>query len=283
MCNTYIKIVEGIKSGSIVPYLGPDILENVYHTITGVPMPADSDSLIYAMNDGKPMSPRLMYEFPRAAMHMENKKGRKFLENFLNRVYGDINWTLSKCHHWLHTLRAPYIIDINRDALMQQLMRDTPHTLIIGVSRLAAHPYRFDIFQWSDGTYRKVDQEHVDQSLPVLFKTLGTPLPQPSFVASDADFVDYLTELMGGFAIPNWIKSYRKNKQYVFLGVRFTRDTERMIMSDTICNADDSAGWAFIKAPNDKERRFLKKKNIEIIEDDYLGLMACETLATNVA
>ena len=41
-------------------------------------IPADSESLIYAMNDGKPMAPRLMYEFPRAAMNLENKKSLEF-------------------------------------------------------------------------------------------------------------------------------------------------------------------------------------------------------------
>jgi hypothetical protein len=38
--------------------------------------------------------------------------------------------------------------------------------------------------------------------------------------------------------------------------MRFTRDTERMVMSDIIYAADEPAGWAFIPEPTDKERRF---------------------------
>lgn len=279
MYNEYAEIINGIKSGAVVPFIGPGTLENVRHTVSGTVIPADSDSLIYAMNDGKPMTPRLMYEFSRAAMHIEMKKGRKFLENFLNDIYTDPNWTPSTFHHWLHTLAAPYIVDINRDTQLQHVMHDTRHTLIIGAARLAAHPYRFDIFQWNNGEYRKIEQDDVNKELPILFKPLGSPLPKPSFVASDADFVDYITELMGGFAIPTWLKSYRKKRKYVFMGLRFTRDTERMLMSDIIYDADKPAGWAFIKEPNDKEKRFLEKKNIHIIEADYSSLMTGKMLS----
>jgi len=39
----------------------------------GRPIPADSDSLIIAMNDGKPMAPKLMCEFPHAALSLLGK------------------------------------------------------------------------------------------------------------------------------------------------------------------------------------------------------------------
>ena len=69
-------LIAGIQDGSIVPYLGCGVLADVRHTDTGAAIPADSDSLILAMNNGRPMSPKLMYEFPRAAMNVELKRGR---------------------------------------------------------------------------------------------------------------------------------------------------------------------------------------------------------------
>ena len=103
---------------------------------------------------------------------------------------------------------------------------------------------------------------------------MGSPLPDATYIASDADYVDYITELMGGFAIPDFIKSYRKGKQYLVLGLRMTRDTERMVLSDFIYAAGEPAGWALIAEPNDKERRFCKKMNIELIEADIDHLLA---------
>ncbi|PVV17411.1 MAG: SIR2 family protein, partial [gamma proteobacterium symbiont of Ctena orbiculata] len=52
----------GVASGDIVPYLGAGALKGSSHSETGEPIPADSESLILAMNGGKPMAPRLMYE-----------------------------------------------------------------------------------------------------------------------------------------------------------------------------------------------------------------------------
>ncbi len=109
----------------------------------------------------------------------------------------------------------------------------------------------------------------MDTRLPVLFKPMGTPFPEPHFIASDADYVDYITELMGGFAIPVFLKEYRKNKQYVFLGMRMNRDTERMVLSDISFSSDTPKGWVLIPEPTAKEQRFCEKQNIMVIDADW--------------
>ena len=287
MNNSLLKeILAQLGSGEIVPYLGQGVLRGVVDRDTGKPIPADSDSLILAMTGGQPMSPRLMYEFSRAAMHLENKKGRSFIERFLTQVYGGDNWTPSTVHQWLTSLDLPYIIDCNRDTQLQHcyIAAERKHTLVVGAARLAATPYRFDLYHFADGKYRKIALEQVDTALPVIFKPHGTPLPKPGYVASDADFVDYITELMGGFAIPDWIKLHRKNKRYLFLGQHFNRDTERMVMSDMIYDAAEPAGWVLIDQPSDKERKVCERKNLQLIEADWSSLLAlANPSATEVA
>jgi len=87
--------------------------------------------------------------------------------------------------------------------------------------------------------------------------------------------VYYITELMGGFAIPGPLKKYRQGKKYLLAGLRLTRDSERMVMSDIIYGADPTqAGWVLIAEPNDKERRFCKKMGLEIVEADVAELLA---------
>lgn len=267
-------ILAALRAGEVVPYLGPGALRGVVDRQSGKAIPADSDSLILAMTGGQPMAPRLMYEFPRAAMHLENKKGRSFVERFLTQTYGGDNWTPSPLHQWLADQRLPYVIDCNRDTQLQRCYADRAHTLVVGAARLAATPYRFDLYQWDAGRYRPLALEEVDAGLPVLFKPLGTPLPKPSYVASDADFVDYITELMGGFAVPAWLKLQRRNKRYLFLGMRFNRDTERMVMSDLIHDAASPAGWALLAEPSDKERKVCERKDLHLIEADWSALLA---------
>ena len=274
-------LISGIMTSKIIPYLGAGALAGSKNIETDEPIPADSDSLILAMNNGKPMAPRLMYEFPRAAMDVELKRGRTAVSRFLDSLYNETQWTRAPLHDWLASVKPPYVIDINRDTQLQNSYAQTPHTLIRGISRVGGTDYRFRIHHYDGENYsdKEIDQMEVDTSLPVLFKPMGSPLPDATYIASDADYVDYITELMGGLAIPEFLKSYRQDKQYLFLGLRMTRDTERMILSDMIYAADKPAGWALIKNPNDKEKRFCQQKNIEIIEADIDELLAATELS----
>ena len=113
---------------------------------------------------------------------------------------------------------------------------------------------------------------------------MGTPLPEPNYVASDADYVDYITELMGGFAIPAFLREYRQGKQYLFIGLELTRDTERMVLSDIIYGANpELTGWVLHPDPNDKVKRFCKKMNLEIIQGDWQSLVAAGSQKAAVA
>jgi hypothetical protein len=271
------KLLAGLKDGSIVPYLGPGVLADVKNVATGAPIPADSDSLIYAMNDGKPMAPKLMYEFPRAAMNVELKRGRSAVTKFLNRTYGETAWTRGAVHDWLKGIAPHYVIDINRDTQLQDSYADVPHNLIVGIARLGGTDFRYKLYFWDGVAYQKT--EVINPALPILYKPMGTPKPEANYIASDADYVDFITELMGGFSIPPEVKELRKGKQYLFMGLRMNRDTERMVLSDVIYAAAEPAGWALIANPTDKERRFCKKQKLEVIEADIFDLIGAAIAA----
>jgi len=267
------QLLSGIQDGSIVPYLGPGVLADVRNAASGQPIPADSDSLILAMNDGRPMAPKLMYEFPRAAMNVELKRGRTTVTRFLNRTYGETQWTRGAVHDWIKDIRPAYVIDINRDTQLQDSYADVPHTLVVGVARIGGTDFRYKLFHWDGQAYTQVTA--IAAGEPILFKPMGTPRPEANYIASDADYVDYITELMGGFSIPPEVKALRQGKRYLLIGMRLNRDTERMVFSDMIYGAaQQPAAWALISQPTDKERRFCKKLGVELVEasvDDLMG------------
>jgi hypothetical protein len=272
--EVFSEILTGLYENQVVPYLGPGALFDATNKLTGAPMPADSNSLILAMNNGKPMAPKLMYEFPRAAMNQELKKGRNFLGQFLTKLYGETEYTRAAVHDWLAEWKPAYVIDINRDTQLQDSYADEEHTLIVGVARITASQFRFRIYHFDGSAYFEIPQEQVDLRLPILFKPMGTPKPEANYIASDADYVDYITELMGGFAIPDFLKEYRKGKQYLFIGVPLNRDSERMVMSDIVYGAAERKGWVLNKNPTDKEQRFCKKIGLEIIDAGVEDLLA---------
>jgi len=259
------EIIDGLGTGEIVPYLGPDVLSDVKYTADARPLLGEGEPLILAMTGGRPLNARLMTDFARAAMSLELSKGRKFLTNFLEKTYGGSSYAGGAVHEWLASLSLPYVIDTNRDVRLQDLWAGRAHTLVVGIARLTASWNRFRLWESDGTTYREVAPEAVNKQLPVLFKPLGTPRPTPTFVASDADYVDYITELMGGFAIPGFLKEYRPGKRYLVLGLRLTRDTQRMILSDMIVDAGSPAGWVLIPEPTAKERRYCASKKLEII------------------
>jgi hypothetical protein len=264
----------GLSDGSIVPYLGPGVLADVTSKLDGRPIPATGEQLILAMNNGQPMAPKLMYEFPRAAMNIELKRGRSAVTHFLDATYGTGKWTRAAVHDWLGEIAPPYVIDINRDTQLQDSYAHMPHLLILGCARIGGTDYRFKLFAHDGDSYAEIDPTQAHPELPVLFKPMGASLPKSSYIASDADYVDYITELMGGFAVPAFVKARRRGKRYLLLGMRLDRDSERMVFSDLIYDAaKDPAGWALIAAPTDKERRFCARQGIEIVEATVAGLL----------
>ena len=269
----FAEILSGLYDNQVVPYLGPGALFDVKNKINGAPIPADGESLILAMNGGKPMAPKLMYEFPRAAMNQELKRGRSFLTQFLDKTYRDIQYSRAAIHDWLAEWKPNYVIDINRDTQLQDSYADEEHTLIVGLARVIGNHFRFKIYHFDREKYFEIEQSQVDVRLPILFKPMGTPRPESNYVASDADYVDYITELMGGFAIPDFLKEYRKGKKYLLIGLPLNRDSERMVMSDITYAADEHRGWFLRKNPTDKEKRFAAKMGFELIEADCLDLL----------
>lgn len=269
----FSEILEGLYDNSIVPYLGSGVLFDAKNKLTGASIPADSHSLILAMNNGNPMAPKLMYEFPRAAMNLELKRGRNFLGQFLSKLYGETEWTRAALHDWIAEWKPDYVIDINRDTQLQDSYADEEHFLIVGLARITANNFRYQCYHYDGKEYFAVAQEQVDPMFPILFKPMGTPKPEPNYIASDADYVDYITELMGGFAIPDFLKAYRKDKRYLLIGMPLNRDSERMVMSDITYDAGQPRGWVLNKNPTPKEIRYCKKVGLEIIDADVQDLL----------
>lgn len=260
-------IKAGLADGSIIPYLGPQALTGSVNTTSGESIPADSDSLILAMNNGRPMAPKLMYEFPRAAMNLELKRGRSFITRFLNKLYGETEWSRAPIHDWIKSIKPACVIDINRDLQLQQSYSDTPHNLMIGIARIGGTDFRYKLYYYNGTEYTEITNEEANPSLPLLIKPMGAPQPEANYIASDADYVDYITELMGGFGVPKFFKEYRKEKRYLLIGLSLNRDTERMVLHDISLDRAKESGWAIIPNATDKEKRFCKNKlNMEVID-----------------
>ncbi|MCX6051156.1 MAG: SIR2 family protein [Campylobacterales bacterium] len=258
-------IKEEIKNNITVPYFGLGIFEGT-KTNEGEEMPYDSDSMILTLNSGRPMSQRLMFEYSRAAMHLEERRGVSYLTQLVNHIYTK-NYEPTPLHKIIIDLAPKYIIDTNRDPKIQELLANKPHSLIIGKARIMADKNRYEVYKYDveNKLYHIALDGTLNEKETILFKPMGSTLPEPSFVMSDADYVDWLTEAMGGFAVPPYLKKYRKEKKYLFLGTSFDRDTDRMVANELTF---DSVGGYVItdKELGKKEKKFVEKHNLIVLK-----------------
>jgi hypothetical protein len=264
MNTLFETIKKELRNQTTIPYFGLGVFEGIM-TKEGEAVPYDSDSLILAMNGGRAMAPRLMYEYSRAAMHLEQRRGVEYMTQLINHIYTK-PFEPTPMHKAIVDMSPRYIIDTNRDTKFQELLAYTPHCLIIGKSRIMGNDYRYEIYEYDveNQKYFLVDDEVLETTEKILFKPMGSPLPNPSFVISDADYVDWLTEAMGGYAVPKVLKTYRKTKKYLFLGTFFDRDTDRMVANEL--TLDLEGGYVITdKELGKKEKKFIEKHNLEVI------------------
>lgn len=261
------KIKEEIKSGETVLFLGLGIFKNLTCK-DGTKLPYDSDSFVLALNNGRAMSPRLMYEYTRAAMSLEQRKGREYIIGMTNHIYTSKEYGLTPTYELIKSLKPKYVIDTNMDESICKVYKDEPHFMITGVSRIMGGYDRFLVYKFDTEKqeYIRIEKSELNAQIPIIFKPMGCVIPEKNFIVSDADFVDWLTEAMGGYALPPFLKEYRKDKKYLFLGVDFNRDTYRMVANEITMNL---GGGYIVTEPKEytkKEIQFAQKHNLEFIE-----------------
>lgn len=268
--NFMETIIEKLHNGTLVPFIGMGVFEGT-KAKDGSTIPHDSDSMILALNNGRAMSDRLMYEYSRAAMSLEQRKGREFIVQMTNHIYASKEYDLPFTYEFLKTIKPKYMIDTNVDDSSCKVYEDVEHFMITGISRITAEYDRFVIYKYDPAIkeYKQIDKELLDDSFPILFKPMGCTIPDKNFIISDADFVDWLTEAMGGYALPPFLKEYKKEKSYMFLGVDFSRDTFRMVAHEITLGLKDGLVVTKKDELTKKENKFVNMHNLGVFNQDY--------------
>lgn len=263
------NIKEKLISGELIPFLGMGIFKNTVAK-DGSTLPYDSDSMVLALNNGRAMSPRLMYEYTRAAMSLEQRKGREFIVQMTNHIYKSKEYDIPFTFEYLKDIQPKYMIDTNVDDSACKIYEDVDHYMLTGISRITADYDRFICYKYDVSTkeYKEIKKEELTLNLPILFKPMGCMIPDMNFIISDADFVDWLTEAMGGYGMPNLLKEYRKDKSYLFLGIDFSRDTYRMVANELTIGLNTGVVVMNKEELSKKENKFITTHNLELVISD---------------
>lgn len=260
-------IAAGFAAGKIVPYLGPGLFSQ------GAPFPAGPQELATWLSSRVATPGRLRGNLTAIAQYIESFKHRQTLTSLLREAFTP-EAAPTPVHQFLATLsRLPLVVDTWYDSVtfkalstgngQRVLDSDTElHPLvcqITGVSRAV---------QWTDwfrSTGCPTFAAAAETAATILYKPHGSIYPEPSFLVSDADYVEVLTEIDIQTPIPPSVQQRRTGRHFLFLGCRFTQQLDRLFARQIMKRSSDRH-WAVLEEePTRNEARFLATHNIALL------------------
>lgn len=260
---TLDALAERLADGMIVPYLGPGLLPD------DAPVPTGPDALCARLEAKVTVPHRARGHLPAAAQYIESHRHRKVLTGLLEEAFAP-RPEPSAAHRWVAGLpRRPLVVDTGYDdtTLRALAAEGRPLCQVTGVTRVG------QIERWfrHDGCTAACATAET-----VLYKPHGSVRPTPEFLVSDADYVEVLTEIDIQTPIPPEVQALRAGRGFLFLGCRFTRQTDR-IFAMQIAKRSSDRHWAVIEGElTQNEARFLERHGIARIDRpvaDVLGAL----------
>jgi hypothetical protein len=257
------RLADAVGEGTIVPYLGPEVL-----TLTpgGSPVPATPAALCSIIEAKVPAPRRAKGNLWAVAQFVEQRKFRAALKAIVSEAFAGTPQA-NPIHRWLATVRPPLIVDSWYDDGMQTALSASGAAdwgMIQAVSQSEGL-----VGAWTKAiapSGASVDDGEAESWRTVLYKPHGAIRPCNSFLLSDADYVEVLTEIDIQTPIPDEVKRRRAGTGFLFLGCRFDDQTLR-IFARQIMKRSGGPHYAVLSGPLSRmEARFLAEQGITRID-----------------
>ncbi len=250
-----------IQQGHVIPYLGPEVLSL---SESANPLPGSHGALAGCLTAKTSVPHKIRTNLTAAAQFIENFKHRKTVTNAMTEAFCPEAQPTP-----LHTLLAnfpelPLIVHAWYDDLPQKALRaHESWGMVQGVSQ-AEHYGNWVHYFHSDGS--RMDGAVTGSSdswKTMLYQPFGSVWPARNYLVSDSDFVEVLTEIDIQTPIPEPVQQLRRDRNFLFLGCRFSTQMERMFARQ-IMKRSSEKHWAVLpEEPTRNEARFLAQYNVE--------------------
>lgn len=279
MSELIADIARELEGGSVIPYLGPEMLS----LCSDVQVPSTPLALAASMTAKVSVPHKVRQRLTQAAQFIENFKHRKSVVHLMNEAFAATPEP-SALHHALAASGAGLWVDTWYDdtfaAAMAQARPQGGWVQLQGLSQ-SEH-----FGQWT-GAYNAagdVLEGPLPESAPMLYKPLGSHSPASNYLVSDSDYVEVLTEIDIQTPIPAAVQAWRSGRHFLFLGCRFDDQLTRSFARQIMKRSSDRH-WAVLAGePTRMEARFLEEQGITRIPmtlaDFAAGLV--EALQTEV-
>lgn len=253
-------VVAGLAAGTVVPYLGPAVLDLAPG---GAPVPSTPERLAAALTGKVTVPHRIRNRLTAAAQFIENFKHRKTLVAHMKEAFAP-PVAPTPLHACLAALPLPLIVTAWYDGALAAALAGRPDWgQVQGLSH-AERPGAW--FGYYDAQGRACEPHDALAWRTLVYQPMGSIAPAANFLVSDSDYVEVLTEIDIQTPIPERVQQLRAGRSFLFLGCRFNDQLARVFARQVMKRSSDRH-WAVLhEPPTRNEARFLEELGIERIE-----------------
>jgi hypothetical protein len=250
-------IAAQLDTGSVIPYLGPEMLS----LCSDLKVPATPLALAEMMTSKVSVPHKVRKRLTQAAQFIENFKHRKSVVHLMNEAFAAPT-TPSALHLALAGSGAGLWVDTWYDDTMAAALAQLPSkgdwTQVQGLSQ-SEHFGNWTGAYAADGTALPALPTECNR---LLYKPIGSHSPAGNFLVSDSDYVEVLTEIDIQTPIPAAVQAWRSGRHFLFVGCRFDDQLTRCFARQIMKRSSDKH-WAVLpNEPTRMEARFLEEQNI---------------------
>ncbi|MEM9764186.1 MAG: SIR2 family protein [Pseudomonadota bacterium] len=248
-----------VAAGKRVAYLGPEV-----SALSGGTAPT-TPSALCAMIEAEVRAPRRASgNLWSVAQYVESRKFRATLDAIVRKAFDAPGAQANPVHDWLARCRPPLVVDSwYDDGLLRAFDGQDDWGLVQGVSRNG---------EWIDIFTRAYDSAGVEVEAAdpgwetLIYKPHGLARPGSSYLMSDSDYVEVLTEIDIQRPIPEEIQRRRTGRPFLFIGCRFD-DQMLRTFARQIAKRSGDGHIALLSAPLTRmERKFLEAEGIRWLD-----------------
>ena len=207
-------VVQRLKAGDVVPYLGPAVSE-----LSGAPVPMNPEALAAFFGSKVALPRRAKGNAWAAAQHIESTRHRSTVTALLAEAFA-APVPPTPLHTHLASLPLPMIVDSWYDGAMRAaLAARADWGEVQGITRAGIGEDRW--YRFYDASGAEVDRTSASAWTTLLYKPHGGITPAKNFLITDADYVEVLTDIDIQTPIPDAVKDRRAGRSFLFIGCRF--------------------------------------------------------------
>ena len=208
------SVAAELRTGKIVPYLGPGLTEL---SSPVVPMTPEALAAFFATKVALPK--RAKGNAWASAQHIESMKHRSTVSALMSEAFSP-TVEPAPLHHYLATLNLPMIVDTWYDAAMRSALSErSDWGEVQGITRAGIGEDRW--YRFYDSTGAETQRAAAESWGTLLYKPHGSIAPAKNFLISDADYVEVLTEIDIQTPLPDVVRNRRSERTFLFIGCRF--------------------------------------------------------------